>query len=167
MRGFSPLINIFLTCVAAVAVVPVLGLPWFAGAPDTNDGNQGQIELMGEAIGRWFTGDGTTSTGAEALTSLETALLAVVTGTVVLALAMLLPPLRSSLSALTKMLPVAAPVLVLGAIVAESSSAGVEPRYGAFVALAATAFMASAAQQAGEMREPKRAAKPYAPLAKR
>lgn len=162
VRGFSPLINILLTCVAAAATLPVLAMPWFAGAIDTNEsGNQGQVELMGEAIGRWFTSQGLTSTGAEVLTSLETALLAVAGVTAFLALLMLIPPLRSTLRGLVKLVPLAAPIIVLAAILVESRHAEVEPRYGAFVGLALSVFLASAAQQAGEMREPHAVAKPY------
>jgi hypothetical protein len=161
VRGFSPLINILLTCAAALAVVPVLGMPWFAGAVDSNDGHQGSVELMGEAIGRWFSAAGSTTTGADALTSLETALLALAAATAVLALGMLVAPLRTTLRGLVKLLPLAAPAVVLAAMLTESATADVEPRYGAFVALALTVFMASAAQQAGEMREPKTVAKPY------
>ncbi len=163
MRGFSPLINVVLTCLAAIAVVPVLGLPWFAGAIDSNDGNQGQTELMGEALARWFGQQGTTSTGTEVLAALEMALLAVTALTALLALAMLVPGLRSSLRGTMKLVPLAAPLIVLVALLAESSDAGVEPRFGAFVALALTVFMASAGQQAGEMREPKPAPTKYTP----
>ncbi len=144
MRGFSPLINVVLTCLAAIAVVPVLGLPWFAGAIDSNDGNQGQTELMGEALARWFGQQGTTSTGTEVLAALEMALLAVTALTALLALAMLVPGLRSSLRGTMKLVPLAAPLIVL-------------------VALALTVFMASAGQQAGEMREPKPAPTKYTP----
>lgn len=163
MRAFSPLLNILLACVAAVAVAPVLAMPWFGGAVDSNDGNQGQVELMGEAIGRWFTNTGTTTTGAEALAGMETAILAIVGFSALLSLAMLAPPLRASLRGVVKLIPLAAPVAVLAAIVIEAGPAGVEPRYGAFVALLLTAFLASAANQAGEMREKKpAAAKAYA-----
>ena len=164
MRGFSPIINILLTCVVAGALSPVLGMPWFGAAVDSNDGNQGSIELMGEAIGRWFTGTGSTTTGTETIGALGTATVAIAAGTALLALLMLIPALRTSLRGLVKALPIAAPVLVLVAIVAEASSAAVEPRYGAFVALALTIFLVSAAQQAGEMREKKKPApKPYRP----
>lgn len=167
MRGFSPPINIFLTCLAGLALVPVLGLPWFAGAMDTDNGNQGQIELMAEAIGRWFTGAGSTATGTEVLGGLEIALLGVAVVTVLLAVLMLAPPLRMSLRAIVKVLPIAAPVLVLVAIVAEAGASGTEPRYGAFLALAVTAFMASCAHQAGDMRERKAAPRSYTPGAGR
>ena len=168
MRGLSPLFNILLTCLAAGAMVPVLAMPWFAGAIDSNDGNQGQVELMGEAIGRWFTDTGMTSTGAAVLGGMESAILGVALLTALLALLMLVPPMRASLRGLVKLLPLAAPVVVLVAILIEAGPAGVEPRYGAFVALALTVFMASAAQQAGEMREKKaKAPKPYTPGAGR
>ena len=163
MRGFSPLINILLTCVAAGTLAPVLGMPWFGAALDSNDGTQGSIELMGEAIGRWFTGSGVTSTGSETLGSLEMALLAVAGGTALLALAMLVPALRTGTRQLVKVLPLAAPLLVLIGILAEAGAASVEPRYGAFVALAVTIFLVTSAQQAGEMREKKPVAKPYQP----
>ena len=163
MRGFSPLINVFLTCLAALAVVPVLGLPWFAGAVDSNDGYQGQVELLGEAIARWFTQQGATSTGVDVLTWAESALMGIAAVTAVLALGMLVPPLRSGIRGLVKLLPLAAPLVVVAAIVVEARHAEVEPRYGAFVMLALTVFMACAAQQAGEMREPKSAPKPYTP----
>lgn len=167
MRAFSPLLNILLTCVAAVAIAPVLAMPWFGGAVDSNDGNQGQVELMGEAIGRWFTNTGNTSTGAEVLGGMETAILAIVGFSALLALAMLAPPLRASLRGVVKLIPLAAPLVVLAAILIEASAANVEPRYGAFVALALSAFLASAAAQAGEMREKKRAApKPYSAAAR-
>lgn len=163
MRAFTPLINIFLTCVAAVAVAPVLAMPWFAGAVDSNDGNQGQVELMGEAIGRWFSGSGTTSTGAAVLGTMESVILATVAVSALLALAMLAPPMRASVRGLVKLIPMATPLAVLVAIVMEAGSAGVEPRYGAFVALALSVFLASAANQAGEMREKKPAVTSYAP----
>ena len=163
MRGFSPIINILLTCVAAAALAPVLAMPWFGAAFDSNDGNQGSIELMGEAISRWFTESGTTTTGTETIGTLATAIVAVAGLTAVLALLMLVPAARASIRGLVKLLPLAAPVLVVVAILAEAGSAATEPRYGAFVALALTVFLASAAQQAGEMREKKTAAKPYSP----
>jgi hypothetical protein len=164
VRGLSPLINILLTCVAAGAVAPVLGMPWFGAAVDSNDGHQGQVELMGEAFGRWFTTGGDTTTGADALNGLETALLAVVAASALLALAMLIPPLRSSLRGSVKLVPLAAPLIVLIGIVVEAGPAGVEPRRGAFVALALTVFLVSAAQQAAEMREKKKPVpKPYSP----
>ena len=164
VRGLSPLMNILLTCLAAGALTPVLGMPWFGSAVDSNDGHQGSIELMAEAIARWFGAAGTTATGADSLTGMESALMLVVVATAVLALAMLVPSLRGYLRGTVKLLPLAAPVLVLAAILLEAGPAGVEPRYGAFVALALTIFMASAAQQAGEMREKKKPApKPYSP----
>ena len=145
-------------------MVPVLTLPWFAGAVDSNDGNQGQVELMGEAIGRWFTGSDTTSTGAATLGGMESAILGIALVTALLALLMIVPPMRASLRGLIKLLPLVAPLLVVAAILLEAGPADVEPRYGAFVALALMVFMASAAQQAGEMREKKKSApKPYSP----
>ena len=167
VRGFSPLINIFLTCLAAVAVVPVLGFAWFASAVDSNDGTQGSVELMAEAVARWFTASGATSTGAEVLTSGESVLLAVAGATALLALLMLIPGLRIHLRGVVKLVPLAGPVVVLALILSEAAAAGVEPRYGAFVALALTVFLASAANQAGEMREPKAAPQPYKPGAGR
>jgi hypothetical protein len=164
VRGLSPLINILLTCLLAGALTPALDTPWFAPAVDSNDGHQGQVELMGEALGRWFTGSGATRTGTEALGGLETALLAVVAASALLALAMLIPPLRSSLRGSVKLVPLAAPLIVLIGIVVEAGPAGVEPRRGAFVALALTVFLVSAAQQAAEMREKKKPVpKPYSP----
>jgi uncharacterized protein (UPF0261 family) len=136
-------------------------MPWFATAVDSNDGFQGSIELMGEAILRWFTDRGTTATGADTLGSLGTALTAVSAATALLALAMLVPALRSGTRHLLKMLPLAAPLIVLAGILAESGAATVEPRYGAFVALVLTILLASAANQAAEMREKKPAPKPY------
>ena len=162
MRAFSPLINIFLTCVSAVAMTPVLTMPWFSRAVDSNDGTQGSVELMGEAIGRWFTDTGTTATGAAALGSMETAIVVVAGVSALLALGMLAPPLRAGIRGIVKILPLATPLVVLVAIVAEAGPQGVEPRYGAFVALALSVFLATAAQQAGEMREKKKPApRPY------
>ena len=167
VRAFTPLINILLTCVAAVAVAPVLDMPWFGGAIDSNDGHQGDVELMGEAIGRWFTHTGSTTTGAEALTGMETAIVAIAGLSALLALAMLVPPLRASIRGVVKLVPLVAPLVVLTAILIEAAPADVEPRYGAFVALALTVFMASAANQAGEMREKKPApAKAYSAAAR-
>ena len=166
MRGFSPLLNILLTCLVAGALVAVLEMPWFATAVNSNDGFQGSIELMGEGIRRWFTDTGTTATGTDMLGSLGTALLGVAAATALLALAMLIPALRSATRHLLKMLPLAAPLIVLAAVLSESGAASVEPRYGAFVALALTVLLASAAQQAAEMREKKAAPKPYSPGAR-
>jgi hypothetical protein len=153
--------NIVLTCLVAGALVPVLDLPWFSAAVNSNDGLQGSVELMGEALRRWFTDTGATTTGAETLGSLGTALMGVTAATALLALAMLLPGLRSSVRHLLKMLPLAAPLITLAGILAESGAATVEPRYGAFVALVLTILLASAANQAAEMREKKPAPKPY------
>jgi hypothetical protein len=163
VRAFSPLINIFLTCVAAVAVVPVLGLPWFGAAVDSNDGNQGQVELIGEAFARWFSNEGATATGTDTLTWAKTALLAVVAASALLALSMLVAPLRGQMRGLVKALPLAAPVIVLAGIISEANAVGVEPRYGSFAALALTGLLASAANQAGEMRESKPAQTTYTP----
>ena len=158
--------NIVLTCVVAGALLPVLDLPWFAAAVNSNDGFQGSIELMGEALRRWFTDAGATTTGADTIGSLGTVLLGVCAATALLALAMLVPALRSSTRHLLKMLPLAAPLITLAAILAESGAANVEPRYGAFVALALTVVLVSAANQAAEMREKKTAPKPYSPGAR-
>lgn len=167
MRGFSPLINVLLTILAAATVFPLLGKPWFAGAMDTNDGNQGSIELMGEAIGRWFTAQGATSTGADVLSSGGSLLLAACGVTVVLTLGMLIPGLRANLRGVLKMVPVAAPLIVVASILSQAAAAGVEPRWGGFATLAMTLFMASAAGQAAELRERKAAPKAYAPGAGR
>ena len=168
MRGLSPLFNILLTCLAAGAMVPALTLPWFGGAVDSNDGNQGQVELMGEAIGRWFSDSGTTATGGAVLGGIESAILGVALVTALLALLMLVPPMRATLRGTVKLVPLAAPVVVLAAILLEARAANVEPRYGAFVALALAIFLVCAAQQAGEMREKKsKAPKPYTPGAGR
>ena len=153
--------NIVMTCLVAGALLPVLDMPWFAAAVNSNDGFQGSIELMGEAIRRWFTDTGATTTGADTLGSLGTALLGVAAATALLALAMLVPALRASTRHLLKVLPPAAPLIALAGILAESGAAGTEPRYGAFVALALTVLLASAAHQAAEMREKKAAPKPY------
>jgi hypothetical protein len=158
--------NIVLTCLAAGSILLALDMPWFATAVNSNDGYQGSIELMGEGMRRWFTDAGATTTGTDSIGSLGTALLGVAAATALLALAMLLPALRSTSRHLLKMLPLAAPVIALAAILSESGAAGVEPRYGAFAALALTVLLASAAQQAAEMREKKVAPKPYSPGAR-
>jgi hypothetical protein len=163
VRAFSPVINVFLTCLAALAAVPVLGLPWFGPAIDSNDGFQGQLELMGEALARWFGSAGATTTGTAVLTWAESALVGVVGATALLALAMLIAPLRGQLRGLLKALPMAAPVVVLAGMIGESHRPDVEPRFGAFVALALTVFLVSAANQAADVRETKPAPKPYTP----
>jgi len=163
MHGLSPLTNIVLALLAAVGIVPVLAQPWFAAAVDSNDGFQGPVELMGEAIGRWFGSSGTTATGAEVLATGEAVLLAVVAATVVLVLAMLVPGLRMSVRSLVRLLPFAAPVVVLVLIVSEASSSAVEPRWGAFAALAVATFMASSAYNAGDMPVPKPASGGHRP----
>jgi hypothetical protein len=76
---------------------------------------------------------------------------------------MLVPALRGQLRAMVKALPLAAPVIVLAGIIGEANAAGVEPRYGSFAALALTVLLASAANQAGEMREQKPAQTTYTP----
>ena len=161
VRGFSPQLNILLTFIAAIAIVPVLGLPWFGDAIDSNDGYQGQIELMGEAIARWFGQDGVTTTGVATLGAAETALLAICGLTALLTLMMLIPAMRSSLRGVLKMLPFAAPLVVVVAIISEAHRSEIEPRWGAFAALALTGVMASAAAQAAEMRERKTAPKVF------
>jgi hypothetical protein len=161
VRGFSPQINILLTCLAAAGIVPVLGLPWFGNAIDSNDGYQGSIELMGEAIARWFGETGVTSSGTAVLGTAEIALLALCGLTALLALLMLVPMMRSSLRGVLKMLPAAAPLVVVVGIISEAHRAEVEPRWGAFAALALSLLMATAAAQAAEMRERKTAPKVF------
>lgn len=163
VRGFSPQINILFTCLAAACVVPLLGTAWFAKAVDSNDGYQGSVELMAEAVARWFTAAGATTAGADVLTRAEAALLGVAALTVLLALAMLVSPLRNSVRGVLKTLPLAAPAIVVVSILAEAHRAEVEPRWGAFATLALTVFLATSAGQAGELRERKAAPKPYTP----
>ena len=163
VRGFSPQINIILTLLAAFGLFPLLSQPWFAAAVDSNDGFQGSVELMGEAIGRWFTAQGTTATGSEALTNGKTALILVVGATLLLAVALLLPPLRDSARGLVRTIPLAAPLMVLVSIISEAAASSVEPRWGAFATLALMTFMASAAFNAGEMRVRKTPVGPYRP----
>lgn len=156
--------NVFLAILAAVGITPLLAQPWFAAAVDSNDGGmQGSVELMGEAIGRWFGSSGTTATGAEVMTGGELVLMGFVAVTVALVLAMLVPGMRMSVRSLVRSIPLAAPVVVAVQIVAEASSAAVEPRWGAFAAFALTTFMASSAYNAGDMRIPKPAPKGYRP----
>jgi hypothetical protein len=151
-----------------MGVMPVLGLPWVAEAVDSNDGHQGAVELMGEAFGRWFTASGVTGTGNEVLAANgRHALMAVCLVSALLAVAMLAPGLRMHMRGLVKLVPVAAPLIVLVLILSEAHRAEVEPRWGAFAALVLTVFMASAAIQAGEMRERKAAPQQYTPGAGR
>jgi hypothetical protein len=165
---FNPLTNLLLACLAAMGLVPALGLPWYATAVPMSQAevDKGQIELTAENVARWFTSDGQTFTGTETLTGAKTALLVIAAVTIALCVLVLLPQMRSTARGLLRLVPLAAPAIVLVHLFHQpGSNAGTELRWGVFVTLAISVLMASAAYQGGELQDRKPARAPYVPPA--
>lgn len=164
MRQLSPQTNIILALLAAIGVPVTLGLPWYARASvaATDDGSGGSVEAAFAAIARWFTSDGTTYTGSEALTRAETALLAVCAVAAVLVLMLLVPSLRFVRSP-ARLVGFAAPAIV--AVHLFLRPAGEELRWGTFAALAASLLLANSVYHAAEIRDRRPKPLPYRPPA--
>ena len=156
MSQLSPPSNLLLACLAALGLVPALGLPWYAGQHTPGPDDPTGIEAIAAGVARWFSSSGATTTGTEALTTIETILLGVAAATVVLAAAMLITPLRPLVREILPVVPLAAPAIVLLAILdPPGPNSAVEMRWGSLVALALAGVMASASIKGAEMRDPK------------
>lgn len=152
---FSPPTALVLACLAALGMVPVLGLPWYGLASgERPKANKGDVELQAEAVLRWFQNPGTSYTGAATLNGAETALVGIAGVTILLAALFLIPTIRASLRTPLALIPLAAPVIVLYHLIdTPGDNETTEPRWGIFVALALTLFMARAAYRGAEMGE--------------
>jgi hypothetical protein len=164
---FTPRTNLLLACLAALGLVPALGLPWYAAAPTGRpDPFAGSIERLAANIGRWFTSSGQTFTGSETLNGGKTALLVLGVVTIALCCMALVPGMRDTARGLLRLVPLAAPVIVLVHLVHQpGSNAQTELRWGILVTLGLAAFMASAAYHGGEIQDHKPARAPYVPPA--
>jgi hypothetical protein len=161
MRQLSPLTNLMLAVLASVGVVVTLGLPWYAtDSVLPNDPATG-IESAAAAIARWFTSDGATISGTEALQKAESGLLLVCGMTALLSMLVLAGPIRNYLRGPLKLVALSAPVIVT--IHLFHQPVGEELRWGTFVALAASLLLANAAYHGAEIRDPRPAPLPYQP----
>jgi hypothetical protein len=161
MRQFSPLTNLLLTCLAAAGLVLTLGLPWYGAAVGVSDSETevgtiaGPIEGVAALVSRWFDPQGTGTTGADALGFAQQGLMGLAAVTALLAIAMLLPFARRTAQEGLRLIPLAAPALVVLQMV-DVPVAGAELRWGAFMALLSGLFMASAAWHGAGLRVPAR-----------
>jgi hypothetical protein len=163
MRQLSPLTNLMLAVLASIGVAITLGLPWYAATPVVPNDPASGVESAAAAIARWFTSDGSTVTGTEALRGAESALLLACGLTALLSMAVLAGPIRSYLRGPLKLVALSAPVIVVVHLFHQP--VGEELRWGTFVALAASLLMANSAYHGAEIRDPRPAPGPYRPPA--
>lgn len=165
MSQFSPMTNLLLACLCALGLSPALGLPWYANAVQVKPtATKGSLELLADGMGRWFSSGGDTFSGTETLTGAKTALLVIGGVTLILCLVAMLPPLRGVARTGLRSVPLAAPAIVIVHLFNQpGSNAGTELRWGIFVTLLLSGFMASAAYQGAEIQDRKPAPKPYTP----
>jgi hypothetical protein len=162
MRQLTPPTNLLLTLLSAAALTLALGLAWYAPVPLPAPGADPEtVEGTGATIARWFGETGAIVTGADSLKTAETVLLALAGATAGLAFLMVLPPLRRFVRELLRIVPLAAPVVVVVQMV--DPPAGMEIRWGVFAALAAAVLMANSAFHGAELRAGVSSARPRRP----
>jgi hypothetical protein len=163
MRQLTPLTNLALTVLLAAGLVVTLGLPWYGHPPERapEAPEPGQIEALAATIARMFGDAGAKVVGAEAAPAVKVALVAIAGASALLAVLMLLAPLRSVVRPLLKAVPMAAAAAVLVALL--DVPGGMELRWGIFAALAAALAMANSAFHGAELRAPRPAPARYVP----
>ena len=168
MRQFTPITNLLLACLAGVGLVVSLGLPWYGSAASVSDPSSaevgtiaGPIDSTASLVARWFSSEGTVATGADALGTPGKGLLALAAITIVLSVAMLVPVLSRFAKEGLRIVPLAAPALVVLHMANMPGSTPLELRWGIFAALGAGLLMASSAWHGSSLRAHRKAPVAY------
>ena len=160
VRQINPFTNLLLTVLCAAGLALSIGLPWFAGKRPAGE-DDGTLEALASDIARVFAQGGVA--GTDSLGSARPVLLVLAAVTAVLAVLHLVPALRRLVRTPLRLVPLAAPVVVL--VQAVDAPDGFELRWGLLVALAVSAYMASSAFHGAELREKRPKPAPYRPPA--
>jgi hypothetical protein len=162
VRQLNASTNLFLAALAGLGLLGSLSLNWFAMPATDPTSTDGPVERGAFQVGQFFAthAKGQIS-GTDALGGGRTLLVALVGVVALTALAVSTPALRRQAEDFLQLLALAAPVVVIGVVIAHSGTgtAPVRVHYGFLIGLAATLLMSSAAWQGARMREKRKAPK--------
>jgi hypothetical protein len=162
VRQFSPSTNLVLAVLAGLGLLGSLSLHWFAMPTTDPTPTDGPVERGAYQVGQFFSTHAKSQiTGTDGVGGGRTLLVALVAVVLLTVLAVSTPSLRRHAEDLLQLLALAAPVVVIGVVIAHSGTgnAPVRIHYGFLIALAITLVMSSAAWQGATMREKRKAPK--------
>jgi hypothetical protein len=162
VRQLNPSTNLVLAVLAGLGLLGSLSLHWFAMPTTDPVDTDGPVERGAYQVGQFFATHAKGQiTGTDGLGGGRSVLLVLVGIVVLTAVAVSAPALRRQAEDFLQLLALAAPVVVIGVVIAHSGTgnAPVRIHFGFLIGLALTLLMSSAAWQGATMREKRKAPK--------